>query len=67
MTKGGYARVSTSEQELAPQLEALREAGADKIIQEKLSGKDLHREGILGCIYVTKGRYPHSNQHRQNS
>ena len=36
MTKGGYARVSTSEQELAPQLEALREAGADKIIQEKL-------------------------------
>lgn len=48
--KIGYARVSTLGQELAPQLEALKQAGAEEIIQEKKSGKDLNREGILQAI-----------------
>lgn len=50
--KIGYARVSTSGQELAPQVEALKQAGAEEIIEEKKSGKDLQREGILKVIEV---------------
>lgn len=39
----GYARVSSREQNLARQLEALREAGCEKIYTDKISGKDFHR------------------------
>nr|DAV10048.1 MAG TPA: gamma delta Resolvase, site specific recombination [Bacteriophage sp.] len=39
----GYARVSTKEQNLARQLEALTNAGCDKIYTDKLSGKDFER------------------------
>lgn len=38
--KVGYARVSTTEQNLDRQLEALENAGAEKIFQEKISGKN---------------------------
>lgn len=38
--KVGYARVSTTEQNLDRQLEALETAGAEKIFQEKISGKN---------------------------
>jgi DNA invertase Pin-like site-specific DNA recombinase len=50
MARLGYARVSTAGQELAPQLRALIDAGAEQIIQEKKSGKDLNREGILEAV-----------------
>ncbi|WFU07553.1 recombinase family protein (plasmid) [Rhizobium sp. CB3171] len=36
----GYARVSTKKQDLAYQLERLRKAGCDRIIEEKKSAKD---------------------------
>lgn len=39
----GYARVSTKDQNLARQLEALDEAGCQVIFQEKLTGKDTER------------------------
>lgn len=42
----GYARVSTVGQNLDAQIKALQDAGADQIIQEKKSGKDLDREGL---------------------
>lgn len=38
--KVGYARVSTTEQNLDRQLEALKNAGAEKMFQEKISGKN---------------------------
>lgn len=38
--KVGYARVSTTEQNLDRQLEALENAGAEKVYQEKISGKN---------------------------
>jgi DNA invertase Pin-like site-specific DNA recombinase len=38
MTVYGYARVSTQDQDLAAQLEALKKAGASRIHREKISG-----------------------------
>lgn len=41
-----YARVSTEQQELARQLDALEKYGYDKLIQEKYSGTKKEREGL---------------------
>lgn len=46
----GYARVSTLGQNLDAQIKALQDAGAEQIIQEKKSGKDLNREGLQYLI-----------------
>lgn len=42
----GYARVSTSDQNLDRQINALTEYGCEKIVHEKLSGTIKDREGI---------------------
>lgn len=42
----GYARVSTFEQNLNLQLDALRGADCEKIFTDKASGSDLHRHGL---------------------
>ena len=41
-----YARVSTEQQELARQLDALEKHGYDKLIQEKYTGTKKDREGL---------------------
>lgn len=50
----GYARVSTVGQNLEAQIKALQDAGAEQIIQEKKSGKDLDREGLQSLLSQLK-------------
>lgn len=42
----GYARVSTEDQNLSMQLDALAKAGCEKIYQEKISSTQAHRPGL---------------------
>ena len=42
----GYARVSSRDQNLEYQLEALKQAGCDKIFQDVISGKSENPEGL---------------------
>ncbi|MDD2500460.1 MAG: recombinase family protein [Geobacter sp.] len=52
----GYARVSTTDQNLTTQIEQLTAAGCDKIYQEKKSGADAEREQLaLMLDYVREG------------
>lgn len=42
----GYARVSTSEQNLDLQLDALKRAGCDRVFQDVITGKSRKRPGL---------------------
>ena len=44
--KLGYARVSTRDQNLTPQLEALEEAGCQKVFQDVACGAKSERPGL---------------------
>jgi DNA invertase Pin-like site-specific DNA recombinase len=46
----GYARVSTKEQNLNLQTDALKKAGCEKIFQEKVSGKSPNRPELLKLL-----------------
>lgn len=54
MTVYGYARVSSKDQNLARQLQALKEAGCEKIFQEKISGATTEREQLKELLATIK-------------
>jgi DNA invertase Pin-like site-specific DNA recombinase len=45
----GYARVSTTEQNLDLQRDALKRAGCDKIIEDTASGGKVNRSVLTTC------------------
>lgn len=46
----GYARVSTDDQDMALQLDALAKAGCDRFFSEKVSSRKAHRQQLSECI-----------------
>src|SRR3954449_7551856 len=52
----GYARVSTQEQDLALQLDALHGAGCEKVYEEKASGAQRERPALRAALaYMREG------------
>ncbi len=52
--KLGYARVSTQDQNLALQLDALKTAGCDKVFQEKVSGATAERPELRKLLELIR-------------
>ena len=50
----GYARVSTDEQHLELQIDALIEAGCERIFQDKLSGSIIERRELLQALQFVR-------------
>lgn len=46
----GYARVSTTDQKLELQLDALQKSGCEEIFQEKMTGKNKERPELSLCL-----------------
>jgi DNA invertase Pin-like site-specific DNA recombinase len=54
--KLGYARVSTTEQDLSLQLDGLGDAGCEKIYEDRISGAKTDRPGLQEALaYLRKG------------
>ncbi|MBT6456029.1 MAG: recombinase family protein [Gammaproteobacteria bacterium] len=50
----GYARVSTKDQDLTLQLDALIKGGCEKIYEDKISGTKATREGLILALEVLR-------------
>src|SRR3954453_8988719 len=50
----GYARVSTTDQTLALQQDALQKAGCSKIFMDTASGAQTERKGLTEAIYYVR-------------
>ncbi len=50
----GYARVSTAEQNLDLQRDALTKAGCEKIFEDKLSGTRAERPGLTKALEIAR-------------
>lgn len=48
--KIGYARVSTQDQDLSLQIDALKRVGCSQIYEEKVSGKRADRPELINCL-----------------
>ena len=46
----GYARVSTEDQNMNMQIDALNKVGCEKIYQEKITGSKIEREELIEAI-----------------
>ena len=56
MTKIGYVRCSSADQNPARQEEILKKAGCKKVFSDKLSGKDRNRPGLQAMLdYIREG------------
>lgn len=56
MAKIGYARVSTKDQNLDSQIDALKEYGCERVFSEKVSGKRYKRTELDNCLdYLREG------------
>lgn len=51
----GYARVSTTEQNIELQIDALKKAGCEHIFQDKASGSLAQREGLSSALSYIRG------------
>jgi DNA invertase Pin-like site-specific DNA recombinase len=51
----GYARVSTDEQSLALQIDALKKAGCNRVFNDKASGAGLTRPGLSDALSHLRG------------
>ena len=54
----GYARVSTGEQNLDLQIDALKQAGCERIFQDQVSGSVKNRPNLEHALgFARSGRY----------
>jgi len=52
----GYARVSTQDQDLALQLDALRAVGCDRVFEDRASGAKADRPGLTAALSYVRDR-----------